>query len=98
MSRFYASISGSAKTEATRIGSTNSGITGHVRGWTSGIRVDGGAREVGGVITDVDEFFVYATSGSGGGGKDQYIGVLRGNDFTPAEGLDYKKMKGKLDV
>ena len=39
MAHFYASISGAAG-EATRLGHKNSGITGHIRGWNVGARVD----------------------------------------------------------
>lgn len=39
MAQFYGSIQGSAG-EATRLGHKNSGITGHIRGWNVGARVD----------------------------------------------------------
>lgn len=39
MSHFYASIQG-ARGEATREGTKKSGITGHIRGWNIGARVD----------------------------------------------------------
>jgi hypothetical protein len=53
-----------------------------------------------------DQFWVYATGGSSGqataygkyGGNEKYLGVLRDGKFTPAVGLDYQPMKGKLDV
>jgi hypothetical protein len=57
MSRFYASIQGSAG-EATRQGHANTGITGHVRGWHVGARVD---------VSDengVDVVRVFRTGGS----------------------------------
>jgi len=38
MSHFYASIKGS-RGEATRLGTPNSGIKGHIRGWNLGVRV-----------------------------------------------------------
>lgn len=61
MSRFYASIQGDTNGEATRRGFR--GITGHVRGWNTGVEVDGG-------ITDDDSindsFTVTVTSGSNG--------------------------------
>ena len=41
MSRFYASINGSAKNEATRQGTVKTGIKGHVRGWDAGVKVSG---------------------------------------------------------
>ena len=58
MARFYASICGN-RGEATRMGSKDSGIKGHISGWRSG-------REV---ICDVDEngkdvISIYATIGS----------------------------------
>ena len=40
MSHFYASIQGS-RGEATRCGAKNSGIAGHIRGWSSGVYVRG---------------------------------------------------------
>ena len=39
MARFYASIQGN-RGEATRMGSANSGIEGHIRGWHLGVRVE----------------------------------------------------------
>ena len=39
MAHFYASIQGN-RSEATRMGTPNSGIYGHVRGWDIGARVD----------------------------------------------------------
>ena len=39
MSRFYADIQGN-RGEATRCGSAKSGISGHIRGWDIGCRVD----------------------------------------------------------
>ena len=38
MSRFYGSLTGQAKTTATRRGSTNSNVMAHVRGWDFGVR------------------------------------------------------------
>ena len=60
MSRFYASIQGS-RGEATRQGTIESGIVGHIRGW--GI----GAKVVCLVNADgQDEVRVYKTGGSNG--------------------------------
>ena len=39
MARFYASIQGN-RGEASRMGTTGSGIAGHVRGWSAGVRVE----------------------------------------------------------
>ena len=56
MSRFYASIQGN-KGEATRQGTPNSGIIGHIRGWDIGgkVRCE--------VENDKDVVYFYLTSG-----------------------------------
>ena len=59
MSRFYASITGQAKTTATRRGSKTSGIYGHIRGWNKGVRVEGYIDKDGN-----DCFDIYETNGS----------------------------------
>lgn len=75
MSRFYASISGQAQTEATRRGSGSSGIYGHVRGWSTGIRVssfnvddEDGCR---------DGFSVRLSGGSNGGRRELDIAEVQ---------------------
>jgi len=59
MAHFYADIQGN-RGEGTRMGTKDSGISGHIRGWTVGAKVecshDGG----------VDMVRVYKTSGSHG--------------------------------
>jgi len=72
MARFYASISGQARTDATRRGSKATGISGHIRGWDSGIRVEGSYD----ASTDSDVFRVYATTGSNGHGPDRLIATI----------------------
>jgi len=72
MSHFYASIDGQAQTGATRCGSRQSGISGHVRGWHNGARVCGGI-ERDGERKEHDVFNVYATGGSGYGKSDLLI-------------------------
>ena len=67
MSRFYASIEGN-RGPATRMGTPNSGISGHVRGWNMGIRVEGYDYE------GSDHFRVYLTGGSNGACSDQLVG------------------------
>ena len=57
MSRFYASIQGS-RGEATRQGSPNSGIRGHIRSWDTGVQVYIAAEG------DNDRIQVYLTGGS----------------------------------
>lgn len=71
MSRFYASISGQAKTDATREGSAKSGINGHIRGWDLGIEVCGYDEN------GVDCFDVYLTSGSNGHRPPIFLGTAR---------------------
>ena len=85
MARFYADIQGN-RGPATRMGSANSGIGGHVRGWNVGVRVAGVADG------DEDAFLLYATSGSNGGGNDRFLGQVvldeDGNPvFRPAIGV-----------
>lgn len=58
MTRFYASIHGS-RGEATRRGTAESGIVGHVRGWDIGAKVVCHVNEQGD-----DEVLVYRTGGS----------------------------------
>ena len=72
MARFYASIHGQAPSTATRRGSKSSGISGHIRGWDSGVRVEGSYDP----DTDTDEFRVYATAGSNGYGADRLIATI----------------------
>ena len=76
MSRFYASITGSAKTEATRQGTVKSGIEGHIRGWDVGIKVVGFAGE------DKDIFQVYLTGGSNGSLSQKHIGTFTAEDLA----------------
>jgi hypothetical protein len=71
MAHFYGSMTGSAKTEATRCGTKNSGISAHVRGWEVGVRLYGHAG------TESDYFEVYATHGSSGNGASVYMGTVR---------------------
>lgn len=79
MSRFYASIQGS-RGEATRQGTPNSGIGGHIRGWHSGIQVVGSKGEL---SDDIDTFYVYATAGSNAGGPGRFLGALIDGVWKP---------------
>jgi len=60
MARFYAEIQGNRGT-ASRMGTANSGIQSHIRGWDIGVKVIGGVDENGN-----DVFHVYKTGGSNG--------------------------------
>lgn len=61
MAHFYASIKGN-RGETTRMGSKDSGISGHIRGWDTGVRVDirHSAKD------GKDHVLVYRTAGSNG--------------------------------
>ena len=70
MAQFYASIKGN-RGEATRMGTKNSGMHGHIRGWDIGCEVEMRYNEE----TGKDEVHIYLTSGSRGSGIDQLIGI-----------------------
>lgn len=63
VARFYASIQGN-RGEATRMGTANSGIEGHVRGWNIGAKVEVDVDPK----TGKDRLTVYRTQGSNGCG------------------------------
>jgi hypothetical protein len=69
MSRFYASINGE-RGEATRQGHKH--ISGHIRGWHTGVRVYGYIDSAGN-----DCFDVYKTSGSTGSSSDEKITTIK---------------------
>lgn len=66
MAQFYASIQGN-RGESTRIGTKSSGITGHIRGWSIGARVEVSHENGEDVIR------VYKTSGSNGSKNPELI-------------------------
>lgn len=68
MSHFYADIQGN-RGEATRCGSKDSGIQGHIRGWNVGAFVVCGYDKQ----TDSDVVIVYATKGSSGYGAQNEV-------------------------
>lgn len=70
MSHFYASIEAN-RGEATRCGSKDSGIYGHIRGWNSGVIVQGYIDEEG-----RDCFSIYKSGGSRGGGRELIAVIL----------------------
>ena len=74
MSRFYAQIQGN-RGEATRMGTPNSGIFGHIRGWNLGASVSG-YPALGGADTGRDEFEVRVTGGSNGHASSFGIAVV----------------------
>jgi hypothetical protein len=74
-SHFYASIQGS-RGEATKQGTAESGIDGHIRGWDVGIAVRGYVDEDG-----KDRFYVTLTSGSNGHRTSRFIGSFTEQDL-----------------
>lgn len=90
MSHFYASVKGTRPKEVTRCGDKTNGLTAHVRGWTSGIRVQAAA------FPKIDCFTIYATSGSDGIAPDIEIGYLSNGVFALKAGIKHplgKKFK-----
>ena len=79
MAQFKADIKGS-RGSVSRLGGKTSGITGHIRGWESGIRIEGHHDEHLG-----DIFMIYQTSGSGFKSKDILIGKLISGSFQSME-------------
>ena len=77
MARFYGSIQGSGKTEATRMGTANTGIHAHVRGWDAGVKVRCFVNDVG---ADVCE--VYSTGGSNNPSGDKLLATVREHDIS----------------
>jgi poly(3-hydroxybutyrate) depolymerase len=76
VSRLYASIDSDArKTQATSRGHKN--LSAHVRGWDSGVEVVASVNPE----TGTDEFHIYLTSGSNGGGSRELCGVVTPRDF-----------------
>lgn len=84
MARFLGLVSGRAKTEATRLGSANSGMRTECRGWDSGVTVTATA------VGDSDIFQIYATGGSNNN-SGKYIGRVVDSDngpvFEPAQAV-----------
>lgn len=67
MARFYASIQG-ARGPATRQGNARSGISGHIRGWNVGARIECRVDDDG-----RDVVTVYRTGGSNGRTAERLI-------------------------
>ncbi len=59
MARFYGSMQGN-RGEATRMGTPNSGLSAHIRGWDIGVRVELSVDEA----TGKDRVTLHQTSGS----------------------------------
>lgn len=82
MSRFYGDIHGN-RGQATRCGTAASGMSGHLRGWNTGARVE---------VIDIegkDVVRVYRTSGSSGG-KSEMLLAEYGEDTPYLKSEDTK--------
>lgn len=75
MAHFYSEIKGN-RGEATRMGTENSGIRGHIRGWDIGVVVYGYVNENG-----EDEFEVRLTPGSNSYGSSKLLGRFTRKDL-----------------
>ena len=74
MARFYGDLQGN-RGEATRQGTTASGIEGHIRGWHIGFKVVCHARDID--DHEIDECIVYQTGGSNGYGSYKEVARAR---------------------
>ena len=70
MSRFYGTVEGSAKTIASRTGTPSSGLSAHIRGWNTGVKVQCRA------VDEADVIEVLATGGSNEISSDQHIATI----------------------
>lgn len=73
MARFMGDVQGS-RGEASRLGTSTSGIRSHTRGWNVGVVVYGN------VVDGKDVFDIYATGGSTDPGLRRAIGRVSLND------------------
>ena len=76
MSRFYGSISGQSKTEATRRGNKQSGVNAHIRGWDVGVFVGCFVNDEG---YDVCE--VYETGGSNSPSNRKLLATVKSSQI-----------------
>ena len=83
MSRFYGDLKGN-RGQATRCGTTDSGIGGHIRGWQVGADVDCLAIEeiLPDKKTQVDEVRVSRTGGSSRQGRTEYIAIYTQHELN----------------
>lgn len=95
MSHFYADIQGN-RGKATRQGTKESGIEGHVRGWDMGVRVICTSDEA----TGRDVCSIYLTSGSNNPSEKQCIAEVRDvlmTDHREKHVIVYNDKEDKLD-
>lgn len=76
MARFFGEVTGDkGKQSGSRIG--HKGIRAHIRGWESGVEVNGR------IQNSVDVFDIYATSGSNGSSSKIFLGTVKLENGTP---------------
>jgi len=88
MSRFYGTIKGQAKTDASRRGSPNSGLVAHIRGWDIGIRVYCRVDKYGN-----DSISVFRTGGSNDPDDKQLLG-----DISDCRNEEVKRYSNPTDL
>ena len=75
MAQFYGNLQGN-RGEATRMGTKSSGLSGHIRGWSVGCRVEMSHENGEDVCT------VYLTSGSTGAKSSKLLGTFKASDLS----------------
>lgn len=72
MAHFYGVVKGS-RSAASRCGTKNTGVSGHIRGWEVGARVEMRHNEE----TGQDECYVYKTGGSHGATHEKLVAKFK---------------------
>ncbi len=71
MSRFRGTVRGRGDGEASKLGTTDSGLRTECNGWTGGVTVEASVDTEG-----ADVFYIYATAGSGQAEHKNLIGIV----------------------
>jgi len=85
MSRFYCSTVNSRGNSVTASGSAR-GQDAHLRGWNAGVEVEATVGD------DGDEFRIYMTHGSSGGGRRELVAIVREKDGRTGEGPTFQTL------
>jgi len=91
MSRFYGTVQGQAKTQASRRGSGTTGISGHIRGWDIGIKIV--SQPLVNDKKDYDCFSIYVTGGSNGGKQTHKIATV----YLPIDGSEERTVWARIN-
>lgn len=89
MAYFRATIKGN-RGETSKEGTKDSGISGHVRGWDSGVEVSGYVDSEG-----RDCFDVYSTGGSNGSASRKLVGSIIGGEWVSIEKAPHLLLYGR---